>query len=46
MGQRDRLVFWSRLGSTRSTWVPELVISDPVPVRIVGASVQARGAAA
>lgn len=44
-GDTDKRVFWTRLGHSRTYWVPEIVISDPVPVRIVSASVQGRGIA-
>lgn len=36
VGQYTRRVFWNRLGSPR-LWVPEIVMSDPVPWRIVDA---------
>jgi len=37
-------VVWTRGGSSPKGWVPEIVVSDPTPARIVGAQVLARGA--
>lgn len=45
IGETSKRVFWTRLGSSPISWVPEVVISDPVPTRIVSASVQGRGMA-
>ena len=43
MGKRNAPVFWNNLGSSRTSWTPELTGSDPVPARLVFGSVQARG---
>lgn len=44
MGEYDARTVWLRCGSAVTSMVPELKISDPVPTRIVGALVDARGA--
>lgn len=36
MGQYGVRAFWSRLGAPRQ-WVPEITVSDPVPLRIINA---------
>lgn len=43
MGQSAKRIVWNSLGSSTGCWVPEVVVSDPMPARIVSASVQARG---
>lgn len=43
IGDYDKRVFWNRLGSSPVSWVPEITISEPVPVRIVSASIEGRG---
>lgn len=42
-GDTQKRVFWTSLGSSPISWVPEIVISDPVPSRIVSADIDARG---
>lgn len=44
LGQYDERTYWLKNGSAVTSMVPEIRISDPVPTRIVGASVDARGA--
>lgn len=46
VGESTKRTFWLRNGSSPTSLVPEIVISDPVPVRITGALVEARGAQA
>ena len=36
VGQYTRRIYWNRMGSPR-LWVPEIVVSDPVPWRIIDA---------
>jgi len=43
IGQTEQKTFWLNCGSSEKSWVPEIVITDPVPVRIVGASFLGRG---
>ena len=45
IGQYGRRVFHFCAGSSVKSMLPKVTISDPVPVRIVGASVEARGVA-
>lgn len=42
-GAYQTRVFWTRLGSSQTSWVPEIVVTDPVPVRITSASIVGRG---
>ena len=42
LGHYQQRVRWWRCGSGRA-WVPEVVVSDPVPWRLLGASVDVRG---
>jgi len=35
-------VYWTRLASSDRAWVPEIVVSDPIPWRIVGADIEGR----
>lgn len=42
-GETHKRVFWTRCGSSPISWVPEIVITDPVPVKIVSATVIGRG---
>jgi hypothetical protein len=44
MGQYRTRVIWNQLGNCRS-FVPQLVISDPVPARIIDASIRIRAEA-
>ena len=41
-GQFNTRTYWTRLASSTRTWVPEIVVSDPIPWRIVGAVVEGR----
>jgi hypothetical protein len=43
MGEYGRRVFWNRLGSTTKLFVPEITVSDPIPWRLSGASVESSG---
>lgn len=43
LGETKKRVFWTRNGSSDTSWVPEIVITDPVPTRIVSASIVGRG---
>ncbi len=43
MGATEQKTFWLNCGSSEKSWVPEIVITDPVPVRIVGATFLGRG---
>lgn len=43
-GDYDARTYWLKCGSAPTSMVPELRISDPVPTRLVGALVDARGA--
>jgi len=45
MGQYRTRVIWSQLGTCRS-FVPQLVVSDPVALRITDASITLRSEAA
>lgn len=45
MGQYRTRVMWTRLGNCRS-FVPQLVVSDPVPARVTDASISIRPEAA
>jgi hypothetical protein len=38
-GDYDTRVIWNRNGDARH-WVPELVVTDPIPWRVTGASVR------
>jgi len=42
MGQYSTPIYWTRLASSQQMWVPEIVVSDPIQWRIVGASVEGR----
>jgi hypothetical protein len=44
MGETDARTYWLRCGSAPTSMVPEIRISDPIPTRITGALVDARGA--
>ena len=45
-GETDKRTYWLKCGSADTSMVPEVRISDPIPTRIVGALVNARGAQA
>jgi hypothetical protein len=36
-------VFWNRCGSSDLSWTPEIVVTDPVPLRLTGASILGSG---
>jgi hypothetical protein len=46
IGEYDKRTYWLKCGSSDLSLVPEIVISDPIPARIVGAYAQLRGARA
>ena len=41
-GAYNTPVYWTRLASAQQMWVPEIVVTDPILWRIVGASVEGR----
>lgn len=43
MGQYAREVAWQICGSSGRIWMPEIVVSDPVPWRLSGAELQGSG---
>ncbi len=43
MGQYGTNVYWLMVGSSNDLWVPEIVVTDPIPWRISGAEIQGRG---
>ena len=43
LGDYRRRVFWTRCGSSLKLWVPEIVVSDPIPWRLSGATIQGGG---
>jgi hypothetical protein len=45
LGQYAKRIYWTRCGSSPGSWVPEITISDPIPARLTGASVDGRGIA-
>lgn len=45
VGKYGQKVYWLRNGSSLSSWVPELSVSDPVPWRVVDADVLGRNIA-
>ena len=42
LGAYSTNVYWTRLASSTQMWVPEIVVTDPIPWRIVGALVDGR----
>jgi hypothetical protein len=40
IGAYNKDIYWTRLASSTKMWVPEIVVTDPIPWRIVGAFVQ------
>lgn len=44
-GKYGQRVFWTRNGSSRGSWVPEVSVSDPIPWRLTYAVVEGRGIA-
>ena len=42
MGAYSTDIYWTRLASSTKMWVPEIVVTDPIPWRIVGATVAGR----
>jgi hypothetical protein len=43
IGKYSTDVFWTRCGSSTRSWTPEISVSDPVPLRLTGASIIGRG---
>jgi hypothetical protein len=43
LGDYGRRVVWNRLGSSDKLWVPELTVTDPIPWRISGATIEGTG---
>lgn len=43
LGQYGVNCYWLAVGSSRKLWVPEIVVTDPIPWRIAGAEIQGRG---
>jgi hypothetical protein len=41
-GAYTQNVYWTRLASSQQMWVPEIVVTDPIPWRIVGALIDGR----
>jgi hypothetical protein len=41
-GDYSAYVYWTRLASSTQMWVPEIVVTDPIAWRIVGALVDGR----
>jgi hypothetical protein len=41
-GEYGNDIYWTRLASSTKMWVPEIVVTDPIPWRIVGAIVTGR----
>jgi hypothetical protein len=41
-GQFTTRTYWTRLASATRVWVPEIVVSDPIQWRLVGAMVEGR----
>jgi len=42
LGAYTQNVYWTRLASSQQMWVPEIVVTDPIPWRIVGALIDGR----
>jgi hypothetical protein len=42
IGEYGKDIYWTRLASSTKMWVPEIVVTDPIPWRIVGAIVTGR----
>lgn len=43
IGRYQKQVFWNRCGSSDKLWVPEVTITDPVPLRLSGAEIDGTG---
>lgn len=43
MGDYDHQAFFTRCGSSEKIWQPEIVVSDPIPWRLVGAQIEGIG---
>lgn len=43
MGQYGKRIFWGRCGSSTGLWIPQIAVSDPIPLRIAGAKVEGTG---
>jgi hypothetical protein len=43
MGDYSRRLVWNRCGSSDKLWVPELTVTDPIPWRLAGATLEGSG---
>jgi hypothetical protein len=43
LGDYNRRIVWTRLGSSDALWVPEITVSDPIPWRLSGAEIDGTG---
>jgi len=43
IGEFRRRILWNRCGSSQRLWMPEVVVSDPIPWRLSGASLEQSG---